>query len=112
MPLPQHDNVKFSSNGHLHEFKLGLGPCGRTVTRLRVTITPDFLTIRQVSYSDPKVIALIGILKDPEWPKGYTAAGRKEARQAAQRSLHEDGEIKEFVYTISSIQGRISYRVV
>lgn len=58
-------------------FALGLGPCGRWVQRLEVEVTDHLLRIRQHS------------------------------TEAILRKANEGYEIKEFIYKIADINGRI-----
>lgn len=64
-----------------HEFTLGIGPCGRYVTRLILDIYPEGYVVTQESYPDAK-------------PKAF-------------REL-KNREVKQFYYPMQSIVGRVT----
>lgn len=67
------------------EFSLGLGPCGRIVTSLEYRISGEFLTVIQTSYP----------------------IGAEKAIMGRTVWLNSSREIKEFIYKITDIHGRI-----
>lgn len=62
-------------------FKLGLGPCGKTATRLHYTLTSDFLTVHQTC-SDGTRQHFIYKMSD--------VLGRMRVNEAFQRTVFTD----------------------
>jgi hypothetical protein len=103
-------------------FKLGEGPCGRHVETLAYSVTDQLLTITQTSYATPRPyppyagqeaaefaesqrprwFGLVGCKSAFEYNQGISKAIRK-----AIMAWRDDCEIKEFVYKLSDVHGRI-----
>lgn len=96
-------------------FELGLGPCGRWVERLEVVITDHLVRITQHSVGmDLKEVYRENRESAYAIRRGGLTADLKEYHQerynvtcAILRKAREDYEIKEFVYKMGDIHGRI-----
>ena len=106
-------------------FALGLGPCGRWVQRLEVVVTDAFLRITQHSTefditeaaaenAESRAILEHHSGRYPWIKRDALDAALKEFHQervnttsAVLRKANEGYEIKEFIYKIADIHGRI-----
>jgi hypothetical protein len=103
-------------------FKLGEGPCGRHVETLAYSVTDQLLTITQTSYATPRPYppyaardtAEMAYANRPRWfgLAGCKAAfkynqGLEMAIRKAVGAWYDTCEIKEFVYKLSDVHGRI-----
>lgn len=116
----------------LHEttFKTGLGPCGRYVTELSYEIHSDLLVVSQTSYpedyghiSKTGVTMMQNYFRDatrirqhgfgnvqwmtPSEEQHAAARKRSEDMQEKVSELLKQSEIKEFVYKLTDVHGRI-----
>lgn len=111
--------IKFGFNDQgterFHTFALGLGPCGRWVTDLKVEISLAALTITQTSYTEDMAAIQRRAIRElraahRDWEPPYPdAAARRlvQAQTVCERLQKEPGEVKVFVYRLEDIRGRI-----
>lgn len=133
LPTPPITEISFKvsrPDGHygLHKivdtvFALGLGPCGRHVTRLDCVVTDGVMKIAQTSYAtaepDPEGTEekALRAMRDHYRPRWFGLVGDHDAWVARDHALQdlyerhkawrETKEIKEFVYKIADVHGRI-----
>lgn len=95
----------------LHEWALGLGPCGRVVTELTVGVTLSTVTIHQ--RSDPQGFEktrdeFVDLMRQRRGPFGLNSVSR--ARYHELRDIVRDAsKLDVFVYKLEDVQGRIKF---
>lgn len=108
----------------IHEvtFKLGLGPCGRHVEKLSCEVSGSIVKVTQESYLNERPFQAFSaqVLEDQAWefePKWFGLRGDKVAFEnllakaklirGRMKTWQDSVEIKEFIYKMSDIHGRI-----
>lgn len=108
------------------EYVLGLGPCGRVVTELRYSIDSSYLTVTQTSYPEDapedveeelvtltrRLLSVTGGYQsvDPGASRESWVSVQKDridGLKAIHKARKNLKEIKEFIYKVQEITGRI-----
>lgn len=105
-------------------FELGLGPCGRFVTAIEATVTESLLRVVQFSteFDTTEVSRELRESSDILMPSGRAWYRKDKLADAAlvewhkeryyrclsiMRKARDNTEIKEFIYKLSDVHGRI-----
>lgn len=92
------------------EWGLGVGPCGRFVDDLQVSITLTVLRIRQVSLKDDPTVLYDKYLKTLEkFDKGKAKAKAVEDARSHWAAAKKDRKVESFIYKIEDVLGRIQF---